>query len=351
MPLNIQAKLLSALAGVAALGATAFLVPLATDSPERPHVIIAQGKDGLPNRSPIDWVSYGDQVAVVNVTSEAETPASAEEIAAGEGYISRRVALDIGEVVWSRPGAPTPPATLSLVVDGWSFKGDTRTPIALEQSSRLEPGHAYVLSLARLSDGTWSAIGSQAALPYDSETIGAGEYQGQTVTAKQFGAAVKTDDDKPKGGDFSPTGAEVIMESVAELTVGKPADYVGTLRATTDPDPLTEANFDLDPIARFDTVAGVDEPAKTFCSIATPLALSEASQLTSTELGGILAQLVAEENGEDATDLGVLAAYHNGDSSLASQADAIRPAVITNIESQCGIEVGDLAPNSTASQE
>lgn len=45
------------------------------------------------------------------------------------------------------------------------------------------------------------------------------------------------------------------------------------------------------------------------------------------------------------------AAYHNGDSSLASQADAIRPAVITNIESQCGIEVGDLAPNSTASQE
>ncbi|MFI6062255.1 hypothetical protein [Streptomyces sp. NPDC051286] len=348
--MSTQVKLLSAIAGVAALGAAAFLAPLvAADSHERPDVIIAQGKDGLPNRSPIDWVSYGDQVAVVNVTSEAEIPASPEEVAAGEGYISRRIALDIGEVVWSRPGAPTPPGTLSMVVDGWSFKGDTRTPMALEQSSRLEPGHTYVLSLAQLADGTWSAIGSQAALPYDSGTIGAGEYQGETVTAAQFGTAVKAhDDDKPKDGGFTSEGAEVIMESVAELTVGKSADYVETLLTTTNPDPLAEANFDLDPIARYEAVAGVDEPVETFCSIATPLAVSEASKLTSPELGGILNQLVAKESGKDATDLSVLAAYHNGDDSLASQADTVRPTVIANIEGQCGIEVGDLLPNSTA---
>ncbi|MFF9128315.1 hypothetical protein ACF09J_34530 [Streptomyces sp. NPDC014889] len=73
--------------------------------------------------------------------------------------------------------------------------------------------------------------------------------------------------------------------------------------------------------------ADVDEPVETFCSIATPLAVSEASRLTSTELGGILNQLVAKESGTVATDLRVLAAYHNGDNSLASQADTVRPKV------------------------
>ncbi|MFE5212284.1 hypothetical protein [Streptomyces sp. NPDC056600] len=351
--MSTRVKLISALAGVAALGAAAFISPLAADDrPERPDVILAQGKDGLPNSSPVDWVSYGDQVAVVDVTSEAEIPASAEEVAAGEGYIGRRITLDVGETVWSRPGAPTLPSTLSLVVDGWSFQGATRTPIALEQSSRLEPGHTYVLSLAKLSDGTWSALGSQSALPYDGDTIGAGEYQGQTVTTAQFDAAVKSHDKHAaKDGGYVSQGAEVIMESVAYLTVGKPVDYVETLLTTTDPNPVAEANFDLDPIARFEAVAGTDEPVETFCSIAAPLAVASASQFTSSELGGVLDQLVAKESGTDATDLGVLAAFHSGDDSLASQAGTVRPRVVANIEAQCGIEVGDLLPTSTAPAE
>jgi hypothetical protein len=351
--MSTRVKIIGALAGVAALGAAAFVSPPATDdSPERPNVIIAQGKDGLPNSSPVDWVSYGDRVAVVDVTSESVIPASAEEVAAGEGYIGRRITLNVGETVWSRPGAPTPPSTLSPVVDGWSFQGDTRTPIALEQSSRLEPGHTYVLSLAQLSDGTWSALGSQSALPYDGDTIGAGEYQGQTVTTAQFGTAVKSHDkSSAQGGGYVVQGTEVIMESVAELTVGKPVDYVETLLTTTDPNPVAEANFDLDPIARFEAVAGVDEPAETFCSIAAPLAVSAASQFTSAELGGVLEQLGARESGTDATDLGVLAAYYTGDDSLSSQAGTVRPRIVANVESQCGIEVGDLLPTSTAPVE
>ncbi|MFD7713038.1 hypothetical protein ACFV6E_14035 [Streptomyces sp. NPDC059785] len=350
--MSTRAKLLSAIAGVAALGATAFVVPFVTDnSPERPDVIIAQGKDALPNRSAVDWVSYADRVAVVDVTSEAEIPATAEEVAAGEGYISRRIDLDIGEVVWSRPGAPTPPSTLSLVVDGWSFADGTRTPMAVEESSRLEPGHTYVMSLARLADGTWSAIGSQAALPYDSGTIGAGEYQGRTVTAAQFGSAVKAHDGDTADEGPTTKDADVIKESVAELTAGKSSDYVETLLTGTDPDPLAEANFDLDPIARYEAVAGVDDPAETFCSIAAPLAVSEEGQFTPAELGDILNQLAAKESGKDATDLSVLAAYHNGDDSLESQAETVRPTVIANIEEQCGFDVGDLLPDSTAAED
>ncbi|MCW5254691.1 hypothetical protein [Streptomyces sp. SHP 1-2] len=350
--MKTRLKVFSAGAGVAALAAAAFLVPLDTaDDHGRPNVIIAQGKDGLPNRSPIDWVSYADQVAVVNVTSETEIPASTEEIAAGEGYISRRVTLDIDEVVWSRAGAPTPPSMLSLVVDGWAFKGDTRTPIALEQSSRLEPGHTYVLSLTQMADGSWSALGSQAALPYDSDVIGEGEYQGRIVTAAQFGVAVDAHDDPPEDGGHATRGAEVIPDSVAELTAGKSADDVETLLTTTEPDPLAEANFDLDPMARYEAVADVEEPVETFCSLSAPLAVSDNSQLTPGELGAILEKLAAEESGADATNLGVLAAYHSGDDTLATQADTVRPEVIASIEGQCGIEVGDLLPNSTATVE
>lgn len=46
----------------------------------------------------------------------------------------RLVSLDIGEVVWSRPGAPTSPSTLSLVVDGWSYKGVHPQHIGAEQA-------------------------------------------------------------------------------------------------------------------------------------------------------------------------------------------------------------------------
>lgn len=349
--MSLRDKVLSSIAGAAALSA-AVLVPVAVgdqhDDGARPHVIIADGRDAVPSRTLEDWVSYGDHTVIVNVASETEIPATAEEVTAGEGYIGRTVNMQIDQTVWSRTGAPALPSTITMAVDGWSFQGQTRTPIAREEGSRLEPGHTYILSLALLADGSWTAAGSGAALPYDGSVVGAGEFRGMTMNQAEFSAAI---DEEGTSAAEGVAGTDVMGDPVYLVAEGKTSQQVGDMLTTTDPDPVAEANFNLDPVQRFEVVSGNQEPAETFCSLALPLDISEASHLTSTEMGGILETLRAKESGTDADDLAVLAAYFNGDESLKTQADSVRPAVVMNVEGQCGIEVGDLQPNATEPPE
>ncbi|MEZ7159144.1 hypothetical protein ACBR38_29435 [Streptomyces sp. MAD19A] len=176
------------------------------EAPDRKGgVVLAEGDDVLPSVTSTDWVTYADQVAVVRPTSDREIPASEEEKEAGEGYIGRQATLAVDKVLWSRPDAPQAPESLSLDVAGWVFKDGRRQEFAVHDTPRLEPGHTYILALARLDDGTWSILGSGAALPYDNGIIGNGESEGTTSTqqaaAKRQAAAEPADPaDAPESG-------------------------------------------------------------------------------------------------------------------------------------------------------
>ncbi|WP_455360717.1 hypothetical protein [Streptomyces sp. SYSU K21746] len=219
-----RSRMLGALAATVVAGSlvgTWLGTPGSEPRTEADGVVIADADDVSPSVTNTDWVTYADQVVVVRPVAEKEIPPSADEREAGEGYIGRSATLSVDQVLWSRAGAPTAPASVTLDVAGWTFQGDQRRKFAVHDSPRLEKGHTYIVALARLQDGTWSALGSSAVLPYDNETIGKGESEGTIHTPPAPG----------------PQSAEALAapdadNSVESLTSGRTADaLVSVLKA------------------------------------------------------------------------------------------------------------------------
>ncbi|MFE2293889.1 hypothetical protein [Streptomyces sp. NPDC059452] len=237
-----------ALAAAGAVGAAAVLGLPGDGGGEGPGGVVAgapHADDVLPSVTSTDWVTYADQVVVARPTAERELPASAEEIEAGEGYIGRAATLTVDEVLWTRTGAPTAPGAVDMNVAGWLFKDGQRRAFAVPDSPRLEKGHTYIIALARLDDGTWSALGSEGVLPYDNAVIGNGESQGTVTTAP---AAESGGDAEPGGDSASGRNAE---ESVESRMNGKSAQDLVNLLKTTPPDPAAAPYTNLPPEQRY----------------------------------------------------------------------------------------------------
>ncbi|MFF8830740.1 hypothetical protein [Streptomyces sp. NPDC015131] len=300
----------------------------------RPSKIMGHAKESLPSHTPEDWVSYGDHVAVVRVTSETAAPASAEEQEAGEGYLSRDVTMEVTDVLWSRAQAPALPGTVTTTVDGWSFKGDVRTPIAREGAARLEPGHSYVIALARFGNGEWSRIGTGAAMPYDSAKVGKGELEGDVIDVAAFRATA------------SEEAASIADPTVEELTAGKSAQAVTQVLATAEPDPVAEDHFDLDPVARYAKAEGAGKAPTPYCAAAEPFDAASGGTLSAEELAAYLEVLVPSETGPVAADFTVMIAWFKGDTALEQEAGAAAPRVAERIKEQCGFTVRPLVPDA-----
>ncbi|MEV7785123.1 hypothetical protein AB0O72_06925 [Streptomyces sp. NPDC088106] len=133
-----------------------------------------------------EWVAHGDHAAVVRVTGETVGEPDPEE-----DYVPRTVTATVTRVVWSRPGAPRLPRTISLRVHGshTTFWGG-REEAVREGAPRVEPGHTYLVGLAGLGRGV-ELIGDDAAVPYDDATFGRGEFEGRTVGRDAYYRAVR----------------------------------------------------------------------------------------------------------------------------------------------------------------
>ncbi|MGW0870335.1 hypothetical protein ACWD3Z_07535 [Streptomyces sp. NPDC002740] len=335
--MTTRTKITGAVLGAAVAGALA-LVPLTDDdgsggAADSGSVVLGTSeKEAVPSFTATDWVSYGDQVAVVRVTAEHELPDPGEEAGTGEDYLARTIDLQIKERVWARSGAPALPSKVSVTADGWQLKDGAKRELGSPDSSRLEVGHDYVVTFARFSDGAWSPLGSGGVLPYDHSRVGEGEFEGETVTVDAYRSAWE---ERLVPGDEEP---------MAFRAVGKPATGVqGILRSAT-PDATAARYFGLDPAARYQKVAGASEPADTFCSVAAPLAVSEDSRYTPDELASVLTDL-AGLAGRDASALRAYAtSLEAGAGASAPVDDTARKASVTRIERECGTDVGDLLP-------
>ncbi|MFD9434969.1 hypothetical protein [Streptomyces sp. NPDC060002] len=336
----------AAIAGV--LAGSAALVPFtdearATDAGRRSDVVLGESKDAIPSRTASDWVSYGDQAAVVHVAAEHEGVADSEEVTAGEGYLSRTIDLQVKERVWSRSGSTALPDTLSIVADGWEFKDDGRLRVSSQDASRMEVGHDYLVSFAHFSDGEWSTLGTGAILPYDNSEVGQGEYQGSTVTASAYRS----------------TMASRLVTGVAEpLTyqaAGKTAAGVKTLLTSATPDATAAQNYALDAVARARLVAkaaaAAAAAADTFCRVAAPLATDADSRYTPGELADVMGDLAGMSEASDSTILRAYAAQLRAGDDSGWTTGTIRKSAATRIARACTIDVGDLLPNDTGDTE
>ncbi|MFI8423644.1 hypothetical protein [Streptomyces sp. NPDC085479] len=186
----------------AALAVTAGLIvffPVRHDSTSGREISFASASDSYPNQSVTDWVTYADHVVVVTPTAERDRSISAEDRERGEGVVLRELELRVDATLWSspKPAQPTP-ESFDWLAWGWSFKnGDTgrKTKMASHGAPRIEMGHSYVMAIiweeARCSEGDgvtpaqWGGLGSGAVIPFDSATIGQGEFEGTVLTPAQ----------------------------------------------------------------------------------------------------------------------------------------------------------------------
>lgn len=347
--MSTRRKIAGAVLGATlAAAATAALVPSvptgdgvrAGRAGQTDGLIIAESKDGIPSATATDWVSYGDQAAVVHVTAEHEGAADSEEIEAGEGYLSRTVDLEVKERVWSRSGATALPASLTIVADGWSFKGDSKTRVGSAEASRLEVGHDYLVSLAHYADGEWATIGTGGILPYDNSEVGQGEYEGSTVTSAAYRAAMQAK---------LVTGAE---EPLAYRASTKAAASVKSFLTSATPDATAAQNYSLDAAARAKLVskaaAAAAAATDTLCRVAAPLATDAAGTYTPSEMADVLTDLSGLW---DSPAKAVLVAYAGQLNASADPAKwTLRASAAGRLERECSLEL-TLLPNDTDDTE
>ncbi|MGN0064698.1 MAG: hypothetical protein ACI379_10690 [Nocardioides sp.] len=163
-----------------------------TPAPTEPDVINAQLSDRFPNSTATDWVTYGDAVAVVEVTESRRGEPSEDALEIGEGDVPRTVEFTIKDIVWERPEARRLPESLDYPALGWHFKnGAVEDAKALVSDDRplFHEGHQYLVTLAwqdrrcyegdGVIPGHWVGLGSGSSIPITDKILGVGEFGGQ----------------------------------------------------------------------------------------------------------------------------------------------------------------------------
>jgi hypothetical protein len=235
----MKRKLITAAAGLCAALAAATVAVSTTSSaptPHRPSLIVADGEDLLPSNTATDWVTYSDHLVQVTITAERELTPTADEAAAGEGYLPREVDVNVDQVLWSRSGATVAPATMKWDLDGWAFHGTNKTPIRLNGEPSMNVGETYVVPITHLSQtdvvsaAGWAPLSTNAILPYSNGTIG----QGATVVGYT--------------GPESDASGETTAKDDAW---GGSANGLVSTMSSTSPNPLAAGYMALPPDERF----------------------------------------------------------------------------------------------------
>lgn len=117
-------------------------------------------------------MSYSDHVALVTAIAEADVPATAAPTTspAAEHTVMRNITFRVDGVLWSRPNAPTVPATFTAPWWGWLVRDRKRTPFIVSGAPAVFIGAQYVMPLAY--DGTgFAAIQPFAVFRFDDGVV------------------------------------------------------------------------------------------------------------------------------------------------------------------------------------
>lgn len=167
-----------------------------SDSDEQTRVVetvrVVDALEVAPTRTVSDWAKVADYVVTASVVSERpiEELRSSETSIDTETMVLREVTLQTSELVWRAPSSKLElPPEFAVRAMGWlKTEGGALEELALENGSRLEVGHRYLIGLtwkpAQCSEGDtpeparWAVIGSNGALPADDGMVGKGEIEG-----------------------------------------------------------------------------------------------------------------------------------------------------------------------------
>ncbi|MFI9556396.1 hypothetical protein [Nonomuraea endophytica] len=242
---------LSALAGAAVLATGVLMMnggaAARPSADPRDAIVMGHGLEVIDSRTADHWVSGAQHVVTYTVTGETGQPPQDNEVERQEGLTYRTVHAHVDKVLWSKDGAPKPPAgTWDFRTYGSAFNnndGAGTAKFALEGRPRVEAGHTYIAALRWRDDpcsddpakGTWGSLGSGAILPYDGEVIGQGEYEGRVRTAVQNKALMT--EESPDGALAGKLAGQKVESLLEALKQAKPIQGFGAdLAETCDPE-------------------------------------------------------------------------------------------------------------------
>lgn len=185
----------------------------------QPRLVDAGGAR-LPFETVTDWVSYGDAALVVTVTGESQIQASPAETERGEGLVGRQVKVSVDSIVWQHAATNAPPSAFDFIGWGWTLHDGETTPMG---APRPEVGSQYLIMATEYADDGWGPINPATVLP-----LANGKVQNDS---------------------------EETFEAI-DAVVGLDVNAVAALLAGTPPEPIAEANRNLDPDARVRAVHG-----------------------------------------------------------------------------------------------
>ena len=201
---------------IAALGYTLTSRAVVGDSAERVPATDATSIAGADRRlssTAADWVAYADHVVVVTVVDASDMIPDEGEVALGEGAILRTLTMTVDDTVWSSKSSTTPaPERIVWTALGWTFHDglEVRRMMVNKYEPRLEIGRSYILAIewesneCSESEGIWRGLGRDSALPFDTETIGIGEVEGQEQNLEEANEVARERQSEAREGGYEP---------------------------------------------------------------------------------------------------------------------------------------------------
>ena len=119
--------------------------------PRCPAVPIA-GEVLFPDATRVDWVSFADHAAAVEVQSEAVIPPPNSVSQTGEGYVGRKVRVRVADTIWSNRFAQALPSEIEFKGLGWLKRQSCAELVPVyggrdHPAPRLEVRGKYVIAL------------------------------------------------------------------------------------------------------------------------------------------------------------------------------------------------------------
>ncbi|QXC60778.1 hypothetical protein KSP35_21035 [Aquihabitans sp. G128] len=176
--------------------------------------------EAMAHETLVDWVSYADAVAIVEVTGEEAIPLTAAEERHHEPFQQRTVTVEIDEVLYQGLGPAAVPERSTFTTSGWTTKG--HDPVGTTGAARFEVGERFLVPLVEWAGEGWRPISTQESLRFAD---GHAEVEGRGAT------------------------------EAAEALDGLTRAEVRKLLSETDPEPVAAAHPELSSIGRQNAVA------------------------------------------------------------------------------------------------
>jgi hypothetical protein len=156
------------IAGTAVVAATVAGFALLYGGDDRPQVMVSHA-DYVWGDTPRDWISWADEIAVVDVVGEEQLAHPWDTHESREGFVGRRIQATIVARIWARLGVEPAPDSITLkTTDGWWYDHGALIPTKDLGAHRSEVGDRLLVAMFRSNEWGWTLMSGGVPVGLDA---------------------------------------------------------------------------------------------------------------------------------------------------------------------------------------